>query len=197
MLAHNPWIGKNYIPDSAAEVPPPYFLSRIWDQDAMLVVIPSRKTPGAYVIARRKQFSKGLTEAAIDAQIDQPDTKMCIMNGCVPVCLMFKTGPSWDADPIIRSLRARDLWAHGGADKVADMLEEDEAAAKAKIAKDIRDDIYNRSGDGWRSYQARTKQTTNTPYGQVQPAQPRKGRRIYSNSPSGSTAGSDSLVISE
>ena len=187
----NPWLGVNYIPDNLlAEVPPAYFLQRIWDQDAMLRVIPSRKVPGAYVIARRKQYSAGLTEAAIDAQIDQPDTKMCIMNGCVPVCLMFKTGPSWDADPIIRSLQARDLWAHGGADKVADMLEEQEAKDKAASDKAIRDEIYERSGEGWRSYQARTKQTTNTPYGQMQKAQPRKGRRIYSNSPSGSTAGS-------
>ena len=185
----------NYIPDNTlAEVPPAYFLQRIWDQDAMLVVIPSKKVPGAYVIARRKQYGVGLTEAAIDAQIDQPDTKMCIMNGCVPVCLMYKTGASWDADPIIRSLQARDLWAHGGADKVADMLEADEEAAKAKTAKDIRDDLYARSGDGWRAYQSRTKQTTNTPYGQMQKAQPRKGRRIYSNSPSGSTAGSDLIT---
>ena len=183
----------NWITDgnSGAEVPPPYFLQRIWDQDAMLVVMPSRKTPGAYVIARRKQWGPGITEAAIDEQFPNPDTKMCVLHGCVPVCLMFKTGTSWDADPIIRSLQARDLWAHGGPDKVADMLEQQEEDAKAKIAADTRDDIYNRSGDAWRSYQARTGAST-IKHNETRKAQPRKGRRIYSNSPSGSTAGSGS-----
>ncbi len=180
----NPWVGRNYIPDTpGAEVPPAYFLARIYDQDAMLVILPSRKTPAAYVIARRKQFGPGLTAAAIDAQFPNPDTKMCVMHGCVPVCLMFKTGPSWDIDAIIRTLQARDLWAAGGADKVADMLEEQEAKAKAKILADTRDDLWNRSGAAWRSYQARTKQTTNSPYGEMRKAEQRPGRLIYSNSP--------------
>jgi hypothetical protein len=183
----NPWVGKNYIPDNVTrEVPPAFFLSRIWDQDAMLVVLPSRKTPHAYVIARRKQFGPGLTEAAIDAQYAQPDTKMCVMHGCVPVCLMFKTGSNWDADPIIRSLRARDLWAHGGANKVADMLEAQEEADKAANVAAIRADLYERSGEGWRTYQARTGAST-IKHGEHRKAQPRQGRRIYSNSPSGST----------
>ncbi len=189
----NPFVGRNYIPDNTRmAIPPAWFLQRIWDQDAMLVVMPSRKVPFAYVIARRKQFAPGLTEKAIGAQCgEQPDTKMCVLYGCVPVCLMYKTGPTWDADSIIRSLQARDLWAHGGPDKVADMLEAQEEAEKQKIRNQIRDDIWNRSGDGWRSYQARTGQTTNSPYGKTRAAVPRQGRRIFSNSPStsGSTAG--------
>ncbi len=187
----NPWVGKNYIADTPAPIPPPFFLARIWDQDAMLVVMPSRKTPGAYVIARRKQFGPGLTPAAIDAQFAHPDTKMCVLHGCVPVCLMFKTGASWDADPVIRSLRARDMWAAGGADKVADALEAQEAADKQKIADATRDDLYNRSGDAWRTYQARTGQST-IRHNDTRKAQQRPGRLIYSNSPttSGSTPGS-------
>ena len=192
--APNPFVGRNYIPDNTRmEIPPPYFLQRLWDQDAMLVMLPSRKTPFAYVIARRKQWGPGLTEKAIEGVYDQPDTKMCVLHGCVPVCMMMKSGSSWDPDPIIRSLQARDLWAHGGPDKVADMLEQQEADAVEKIRKQTRDDLYNRSGAAWRSYQARTGQTTNTPYGQTRAATPRQGRRIYSNSPSGSTAGSGSL----
>lgn len=156
----------------------------------MLVILPSRKTPSAYVIARRKQFGPGLTPAAIDAQFAHPDTKMCVMHGCVPVCLMFKTGAGWDADPVIRSLRARDMWAAGGADKVADDLEAQEAADKQKIQDATRDDIYHRSGDAWRSYQARTGQST-LRHNDTRQAQQRPGRLIYSNSPtpSGSTAG--------
>jgi hypothetical protein len=159
--APNTLVGVNYIPDNPRmEVPPLYFLQRIHDFDNMLVLFPSRKTPFAYVIARRRQFSAGLTDKAIENSIDQPDTKMVMAHGCVPVCLMYKTGASWDPDQIIRKLAARDLWAMGGADKVADMLEEQEAKEKAALQKQIRDDLYNRSGDAWRSYQHRTGQST-------------------------------------
>lgn len=154
----NPWVGVNYIPDNERmAVPPPYFLQRIHDQDAMLVIIPSRATPFAYVVARRKQFGPGISAEAIDATYSHPDTKMCVLYGCVPVCLMFRNSTGgWDPDPVIRKLQARDLWAHGGAEKVAAMLEAQEEAEKEKIRQATRDDLYNRSGDAWRSYQART-----------------------------------------
>ena len=147
----------NFIPDNVRmEVPPAYVLQRLFDFDNMLVLVPSRNVPFAYVIARRKQFSKGLSDKALEGTIVQPDTLMCLNYGLVPVCLMYKTGPSWEIDSLLQTLAARDMWAHGGPDKVADMLEAQEDAAKAANAKAIRDDIYNRSGDAWRSYQART-----------------------------------------
>lgn len=183
----NPWVGVNFIPDNTRmAVPPPYFLSRIYDQDAMLVVIPSRATPFAYVIARRKQFGPGLSSAAVDAQYSHPDTRMCIHYGCVPVCLMFRNGTSWDPDPIIRKLQARDMWAHGGADKVADMLEAQEAEEKRKALEASRKEIYERSGDGWRTYQARTGASSIRFH---EPHKPRTKAAAKQPSPSGSTAG--------
>lgn len=150
------WVADN----SRAPKPPQYFLQRIYDYDAMLVVLPSRDTPGAYVLARKKQWGPGITSAAIDAVYTKQDTKMCILNGCVPVCMMFQSGVSWDPEQIIEKLDARDIWKHGGADKVADLLEAQEEKAKAKTQAEIRDDLYNRSGDAWRSYQARTGQSS-------------------------------------
>lgn len=152
----------NWCADGRAIDPPPrYFLQRLYDFDAMLILMPSREQLGAYVLGRRKQWGPGLTEQAIDAVYTKADTKMCILHGAVPVCMVFKTGTSsWNPDPLIRSLQARDLWAHGGADKVADLLEAQEAAAEAANKKRIRDDIYERSGEGWRSYQARTGQSS-------------------------------------
>jgi len=186
---------NNYIADNKlAEVPPPYFLQRLYDQDAMLVVIPSRNVPSAYVIARKKQWGPGLTDAAIDGISTQPDTKMCVKYGCVPVCLMYKTGTSWNPDPIIRSLQARDMWAHGGPEKVADLLEAQEAAAKVKQQKATRDDMWNRSGDAWRSYQHRTGQTSIQSRGEIK-LKPRKERRPKQTVPSGSTAESGANTI--
>lgn len=144
-----------------AEKPPTYFLQRLYDFDNMLLLLPSRDNPGAYVLARRKQWGPGITEKAVGGVYTKADTKMCILNGAVPVCMVFKPmSGSWNPDPLIRTLMARDIWAHGGADKVADMLEAQEDAAKAAILEQSRKEIYDRSGDGWRSYQARTGQST-------------------------------------
>ena len=192
----NPFIGRNFIPDNPRmETPPAWFLQRFYDFDAMLVLIPSRRVPFAYVIARRKQLSKGLTCKAIEDTLDQPDTKMCLLYGCVPVCLMYKHGPIWNPDRVLESLRARDLWAHGGADKVADMLEAQEAAEKEKIRRQIRDDLYNRSGDAWRSYQHRTGQSTILSKDFSKPRTKAAASQQPSSS-SGSTTGSGLAVAS-
>lgn len=153
---------RNWNPDGrTVDAPPRYFLQRLYDFDAELVLMPSREQPGAYVLGRRKQWGPGLTEASVGSVYTKADTKMAILNGTVPVCMVFKpVSGSWSPDGLIAKLAARDIWAHGGADKVADLLEAQEDAAKEAIRKQTRDDIYERSGDGWRSYQARTGQST-------------------------------------
>lgn len=156
MSEDNSFIGRNYFEgDGQMSVPPEYFLQRIYDYDTMLVLFPSQVRPGCYIIARRREKSPGLTSAAL-AAVANPDTRTCMAMGWVPVCAMYQTGISWDPTPIIAKLKARDIWAHGGAEKVADLLEaQEDAEAKART-KALRDDLWNRSGDGWRTYQART-----------------------------------------
>jgi len=102
----NPWIGITYIPDNARmETPPAWFLARLHDYDGQLVLLPSRYKPYAYVLARRSRMGHaGLTRNAIVSTITQPDTLMCLHYGCVPVCLLFKHGPQWDAEPVIAKL---------------------------------------------------------------------------------------------
>lgn len=152
----NSFIGRTYFSgDVQMPVPPEYFLQRIYDYDALLVMFPSMARPGAYIMARRREHSEGITSAAT-ALVGNPDTRLCMAMGWVPVCAFFQTGISWMPEQIIARLHARDIRALGGADKVADRLEAQEAA-EAKASKDaIREDLWNRSGDGWRSYQART-----------------------------------------
>ncbi len=183
---------SNYIPDNTRmAVPPPYFLQRLYDFDNMLVLMPSRRVPFAYVIARRRQLSAGLSSKALMDSIDQPDTKMCLLHGCVPVSLMYRTGSTWDIDSVIRTLAARDMWAHGGADAVADMLEAQEAKAAADNQAAIRADLWNRSGDAWRSYQHRTGQSTI----KSKDFHPPKGQRTSNSPSSGSTAGSGLVTL--
>lgn len=153
----NPYIGVTFIPDNPKmETPPAWFLQQLHDYDGDLVLFPSISRPFAYVVARRRRYSKW--SMAERDTITNPDTQRCIHYGLVPVCMMFKHGPVWNVDNILQRLKARDVWAHGGADAVADMLEEQEAKEKADRDKAVRDDMWHRSGDAWRSFQARTGQ---------------------------------------
>lgn len=151
---------RNWNPDGRAiDAPPAYFLQRLQDFDAMLVLMPSREQPEAFVLGRRKQFGPGLTEKGLAGIYAKADTRMAILNGTAPVCMVYKpVSGNWNPDTLLVKLAARDIWAHGGADKVADTLEAQEDAEKKALQKSIRDDLYNRSGDAWRSYQARTGQ---------------------------------------
>ncbi len=192
MNAEATLIGVNYIPDNPKmAAPPQYVLQRLYDFDNMLVMFPSRHVPFAYVLARRRQYSAGFTDRALEATIDQPDTKMVMTHNCVPVTLIYKTGPNWTIDNIIAELRRRDIWAAGGAEKLADAADAADNAHKKKIKDGIRKDMWDRSGDAWRSYQARTGQRTAYRQGGT-----RTERRDSQTAPrtSGSTAGSGPLV---
>lgn len=182
----NPYVGLNYIPDNPKMAEPPAFvLQRIYDFDNMLVLFPSRHIPYAYVIARRKQRTAGLQDKALLDTIDQPDTKMVMAYDCVPVTLLYQIGTTWNIDPVLAKLKARDIWEAGGAEKFATKMDEADKAREDAIKKANRTDMYERSGDAWRSYQARTGQRVAYRGGGA-----RTERRKVTSSSSGSTAGS-------
>lgn len=185
--AKNPFVGVNYINDNAKmAIPPAYVLQRFYDFDNQLVLFPSRNVPYAYVIARRRRTA-GLTDKALEQTVDQPDTKMVMAAGCVPVTMLYNLRGMWsEVDNVIEAMRRRDTWAVGGGEKAADLLDKADADREAKNKKAIRDDFWNRSGDAWRSYQARTGQRT-----AYRGGGPRTERRtVTSSKPSESTAGS-------
>lgn len=185
MAAKNPWIGVNYIDDnSRMAVPPAFFLQRIHDYDAELVMFPSRYVPYAYVLARKRRFRVVALDQALEKTIEQPDTKLCLQRGLVPVTLIIRHSmKSWDVDAVIRSLKSRDIWAHGGAESYANKIEDHEQAEERTQRKQLRDDMWMRSGQAWESYKRRTGQRVSSPGVATQRApQPTK--------PSGSTGGS-------
>lgn len=184
-LSVNPLIGINYIPDNPRmATPPAYWLQRLYDFDGDLVVLPSRYRPFAYVLARRVRLARPmLADRALEQTVTQPDTRMCLHYGLVPVSLIFRTGSTWSIDNILRSLKARDIWAHGGAEKMADQVDAVDQAHAAGIRRQTRDDMYHRAGDAWRSYQARTGQRI-----KLDLSTPGTERRVQT-APSRSTAG--------
>ena len=160
----NPYLGLTFVPDNPRmEVPPAWFLARLHDYDPDLVMLPSRARPFAYVLARRARLSRGLTDKAFDQTITQPDTRMCFQYGLVPVCLLFKHGPIWDADTVLRRLAARDTWRNGGGDALADKLEAEEAQAKIDRDAALKDRFRALSREAWKSLQYRTGQRTTVP----------------------------------
>ena len=180
----NPFVGRNYLATVATvATPPAYWLQRLYDFDNMLVVFPSKHLPHAYVLARRRQLTAGVTDKALVDTLDQPDTKFCLLNGLVPVSLIFRTGVTWSIDNIIADLKSRDIWAHGGGEKVADTLDAADAVQQKQLKAENRDRAWHESGDMWRSWQARTGQRTRPTLGPSR-------RGTASNSASGSTAGS-------
>jgi hypothetical protein len=185
MTAKNPWIGVNYIDDnSRMAVPPAFFLQRIYDYDAELVMFPSRHVPYAYVLARRRRFRIVSLDQALEKTIEQPDTKLCLQRGLVPVTMIIRHSmKSWDVDAVIRSLQARDIWAHGGGDAYTNKIEDHESAEEQSKRKQLRDDMWMRSGQAWESYKRRTGQRVSSSGVATQ-------RAPLPTKPSGSTGGS-------
>lgn len=135
--------------------PPDWFLQRLLDHDNMLVILPSRQQP-LYRLARRVQFTRGIgTLAVLDPQAD---TAMMHTHKVVPVTTMVRYGATnaWDAEAVIQKLKDRDIWEHGGAEKVTGLMEAVEAADDERKRREIRGNLRQRAKDGWRSLQART-----------------------------------------
>lgn len=175
--------------------PPGWFLKRLFDHDALLVIIPSRikveGEPPGYLLCRRRVTSAGLGDVAM-LDNKHPDTNMCYVHGVVPIApLRFNNGArtftAAACDSLIRDLKARDTWAisggpQGDADKVWQAVEDAEAAQAALDKANMRDMFYHMARDAWRSLKARTGQRNKTPFDGNRFAKvggaPREQRRI-------------------
>ena len=148
----------NYIRDRNRfhlSAPPPWIQQQLFDFDPLLVIIPSRQL-ACFHLARRSKvtLSPDLLLCA------ENDTKMLAEHGLVPVTKIIRNGLSWNLDAILSGLRARDIWAHGGAEKVADAEDAADKLERQRILNSGRADMDHRARDAWRSYQARTGQRT-------------------------------------
>jgi hypothetical protein len=130
----NPFIGKNYYDiDSKMAIPPAYWLERLYDFDADLVVFPSQQVPFAYCLARRARRTAGINTGVLKEGAT-PDTKMCLKHHLLPVTIIYRhNAAAWSIDNIISDLKARDTWAMGGSKKVADVLDAQDEQHRAKV----------------------------------------------------------------
>lgn len=135
--------------------PPDYFLQRLLDHDNMLVVLPSRQQP-LYRLARRVQYTAGIGPQAVLNH--EADTAMMHTHKVVPVTTIVRFGASnfWDGEAVVQKLKDRDIWAHGGSEKVSELMEAAERLDEERLKAGIRDNLRQRAKDGWNSLQART-----------------------------------------
>lgn len=138
--------------------PPVWWLQKLHDVDADLVVIPSRLRR-AYVLARRRRRSLTMPKSLqldtdMTTLLDGSDGDMLASRKLIHVEYLLGYG-TW-GDTIFHQLRQRDTWAAGGASRLADRLDEADAAVRAKTRQQIATDMEYRAADAWRSLQART-----------------------------------------
>jgi hypothetical protein len=189
-VSTNRFIGVNYFPEGMPHmaVPPDYWLERLFDYDAELVMFPSRHVPYGYVLARRRRLRAPAIDKMLENTITQPDTKLCLARGWVPVTMILRHSQgSWSIDNIIASLQARDIWRHGGGDAYTDKLDAQEQADDVARKQALRDDMMQRADFGWDLYKRRTGQ-------RISSSGVATSKVPLSTKPSGSTGGSGIVI---
>lgn len=142
----------NYIEDQnpfRLAGPPVYFLKQLWEFDSSLVVVPSRQ--GFYYRLAQRRKLKLPEKIVNDSLFKESDTKMLASYGLVPVTTIIATA-NWGNPVLFEELRARAPHRLGGAEKVNKMLEEQDAAREAAIAKKNDDMTSILAKDGWKYY---------------------------------------------
>lgn len=138
--------------------PPDWWLQQLFDQDAQLVVFPSRHRM-AYILARRRHFSSAMAEMdVLDKSLLRQSAGLDgdILANHNLIYVRHLIGNTVRRPQIFQWLRDNDLLAQGGADTVSRRLEDGEADIASQKRRQFADQTEYRAQDAWRSYQART-----------------------------------------
>ena len=142
----------NYIPDQnlySLAAPPTWWLRRLWDFDNSLVVVPSRQEC-VYRLAQRRKLS--LPDHIVqDALFNHSDTKMLASYSLIPVTTIIST-VRWDNPLMWVDLTNRAPWRMGGADKVNQMLDEQDLAHDAAVNRKNDEIQTSLAKDAWKFY---------------------------------------------
>jgi hypothetical protein len=131
---------------------------RVLEQyDPDLRIFRSVKHP-VYRLARVAKNSAGLTAAFFDKIPNlNPDTATCIRHGIVAVPLTLHTAAIQGAPQlIVDRLQRRDVWRHGGWERVADILDEQDRTRENQVAAERQDSLRVRSRAMRTGFQYRT-----------------------------------------
>lgn len=146
---------SNYLPDTnpfKLAGPPSWWLRRLWDFDASLVVVPSRQTC-IYRLAQRRHLK--LPEHIVNESLfKESDTQMLASYSLIPVTTILPTA-NWSNPFLFQELRNRAPHMQGGAEAVTKRLEDAEFGQHLKDLA-VQDDMTTRfSKEGWKQYRKR------------------------------------------
>lgn len=154
----------NWIPDNVRfPKPPTWFLSRLWEFDSALVVLPSRSRR-AYILARRRNLSNRVpllvkADNELQKRTRGNDADMLAKHNLVFVDVIKGQNMHGTWSPLIfQDLKDRDIPTQGGAAAYNQKLLIQEKDVKDKKRANWIDDLNHRSKDAYRSLQARTGQ---------------------------------------
>jgi hypothetical protein len=124
--------------------PPETFRRELAAYDPDIVIFPSAQRFG-YWLTRRRRLTKGIQTVLNLTK----DSAVMARNDLIPVTL-FGGHITWGAN-VLQWLADRDVWRHGGADRAADIADEQDKQADA---------AYNRWRDGENTARAKSMYRT-------------------------------------
>lgn len=152
----------NYIPDLNKfhlAGPPLWWQQQLWDFDSSLVVVPSRQAC-VYRLAQRRPTTLPI-QMVNDFLFKESDTRMLASYALIPVTTIIATA-TWNPY-MFQELTNRAPWRMGGADKVTNQIEEQEATTDTKKQLLLDAQLTERSRDAWKLYQKKTGSRTSVP----------------------------------
>lgn len=142
----------NYIPDTnpfKLAGPPKWWLSKLWDFDDSLVVVPSRQGY-FYRLAQRRKPSLS-ADIVNNALFKESDTKMLASYNLIPVTTIVATA-NWSNPYLFVELANRAPWRLGGADAVNARLDAEDAQEELDIATKTDEHLNSLGKDAWNLY---------------------------------------------
>ena len=132
--------------------PPKWWLSKLWDFDASLVVVPSRQDC-VYRLAQRRKLK--LPEHIInDALFNQSDTQMLASYSLIPVTTIIATA-NWSNPYLFVELANRAPHRNGGAEKIINTIESNEAMEETKRNAQTDEMLTEVARSGWNYYKTK------------------------------------------
>jgi hypothetical protein len=128
--------------------PPVWFLRKLYDRDPLLAIMPGIMH-NAYRLVRKSAKAVKAKQLAPNVEVQE-----MLLHSCVPVTTIAPF-TNWGLQ-IFQWLDDHDTWKHGGADRFADKLESQEAAAQQKQDALIREEAEQRAVSGYHALLNRT-----------------------------------------
>lgn len=140
---------KNWIEDENPfnlERPPEWWLKRLWDFDATLVLVPSRQK-AVYRLAQRIPPNPAIA-AVNEALWMHSDIRMLAGYGLIPVAPLF-TPVNWDHPRIFQELAERCPAMLGGFEKTMKRIEDREEDERKAVQRQQDEHLEALGDDGW------------------------------------------------